>query len=149
LCKTMQHACSSNGHLQPGKELICILVLPEVQALAVIVFESIPERTGDIVILVSQCQIRKHILHDQQCQMSAQAFCSRCRYRCRGICRQTALWSTFTLANALGGLVRLSCQCQAHYLNAGQEFKASQQQPISKKATLVLAKLKTPMLACI
>ena len=70
----MQHTCSSNGHLQPGKELICILVLPEVQALAVIVFESIPERTGDIVILVSQCQIRKHILHDQQCQMSAQSF---------------------------------------------------------------------------
>ena len=70
----MQHTCSSDGHPQPGKELVCILVLPEVQALAIIVFESIPERTGDIVILISQCQICKHILHDQQFQMSTQSF---------------------------------------------------------------------------
>ena len=140
----MRHTCSSDEYLQPGKELVCILVLPEVQALAVIVFESIPERTGDVVILISQCQVCKHILHNQQFYMSAQSFLQQVQVQvCRGSCRQSALRFTFALPLALGRLVTLSCRCQARHLYAGQEVKACQQQPISKKATLVLAKLET------
>ena len=142
----MRHTCSSDEYLQPGKELVCILVLPEVQALAVIVFESIPERTGDVMVLISQCQICKHILHDQQFYMSAQSYLQQVQVQVQGCLQTTALWSTFTLLLALGGPVTLSCCCQAWHLYAGQNFKACQQQPISKKATLILARLETPCL---
>ena len=50
-------------YLQSGKELICILVLPQVQALAVIILEGIPEGPRHIVVLIGQCQIGKHGLH--------------------------------------------------------------------------------------
>ena len=80
--------------------------------------------------------------------MSAQSFLQQVQVKVQGFL-QTSAGVIFPLPQAFGGLVTFSCRCQAQRLYEGQEFKACQQQPKSKKTILVLANLESPLLACI
>ena len=81
--------------------------------------------------------------------MSAQSFLQQVQVKVQGFLQTSAGVFIFPLPHAFGGLVTFSCRCQAQRLYAGQEFKARQQQPKSKKTILVLANLESPLLACI
>ena len=56
-CGNSREAC-----LQASEELVCILVLPQVQRRAVVVSECVPEAPGYAPPMVANCQLSKHFL---------------------------------------------------------------------------------------
>ena len=57
------HVPSVKVYLQPGEELVSVLVFSQVQAGAIILLEGAPKCSGHMKLLVAQCQVGKHILH--------------------------------------------------------------------------------------
>lgn len=46
-------------HLQPGEELLSILVLTHIDGLTIIILEGMPDACWLVRLLAAQCQMRK------------------------------------------------------------------------------------------